>query len=55
MGYPAMSADVFQNANISILACQLFMMVLSFCAVIYSIKQSKPRQATQAAVAAGRL
>lgn len=29
MGYPGMSADVFQNANISILVCQLFVMLLS--------------------------
>lgn len=27
MGYPGMSADVFQNANISILACQLFVRI----------------------------
>ncbi len=55
MGYPAMSAEVFQNANISLLACQLFMMVLSFTAVIYSILKSKPKQAIQAASTAGRL
>lgn len=55
MGYPSMSAEVFQNANVSILACQLFMMVLSFCAVIYSIRQSKPKQAVQSGAVSGRL
>lgn len=29
MAYPAMSPEEFQNANISILACQLFVMVVA--------------------------
>lgn len=34
MTYPGMSAEVFQNANISILACQLFVMVVSLLVTI---------------------
>ena len=36
MGYPGMSADVFQNANISILACQLFVAVLILVWTVYA-------------------
>ena len=55
MGYPAMSTEVFQNANVAILACQLFMMVLSFIAVVYSIRKAKPQQAAQASSPASGL
>lgn len=34
MGYPDMSTEVFQNANISMLACQLFVMLVSLAVVI---------------------
>ena len=36
MGYPGMSPEVFQNANISILACQLFVAVLILAWTVYS-------------------
>lgn len=47
MAYPGMTADVFQNANISILVCQLFVMVVSLVVVIVS--NSKSKAATPAA------
>lgn len=43
MGYPGLSAEVFQNANISLLACQLFVMVVSLLTVWYFNAQAKPR------------
>lgn len=41
MAYPGMSAEVFQNANVSILACQLFVMIVSLCVVIYTSSSKK--------------
>ena len=43
MGYPSMSADVFQNANISILACQLFVMLLSLGVAILLSRKASPQ------------
>lgn len=43
MAYPTMSAEVFQNANIAILTCQLFMMVT---ALIVTVILSKKAAAT---------
>lgn len=40
MAYPGMSAEVFYNANIAILACQLFVMVTSLVTTLI-IAQSK--------------
>lgn len=37
MGYPDMSAEVFQNANISLLACQLFVMVIALTVSLISL------------------
>ncbi len=34
MAYPGMSPEVFQNANIAILACQLFVMVVSLIVTV---------------------
>jgi hypothetical protein len=34
MGYPGMAPEVFQNANIALLACQLFVMLVSLAASI---------------------
>lgn len=36
MAYAAMSTEVFQNANVSILACQLFIMTISLIVVLVS-------------------
>ncbi len=36
MGYPGMTTDVFQNANISILVCQLFVAVLILAWTVYA-------------------
>lgn len=55
MAYPSMSTDEFQNANIAILACQLFMMVLSFYGLVYSIRQSKPVSVRVASATGGKL
>ena len=41
MGYPSMSGEVFQNANISILACQLFIAVLILAWTVYAGKRIK--------------
>jgi hypothetical protein len=43
MAYPGMAPEVFQNANIALLACQLFIMVTS---LIVSIILSKKAAAT---------
>ncbi len=42
MTYPGMSAEVFQNANISILACQLFVMLLSLAVAVTVRKITAP-------------
>ena len=55
MGYPSMSAEVFQNANIAILACQLFTMILSIGVAIILSKKAVPHRVTQAALAGGKL
>lgn len=55
MSYPGMSPEVFQNANISILACQLFIMVLSLIGLIYSIRKSKVTPVVPAATTGARL
>ena len=34
MTYPSMSPEVFQNANIAILACQLFVMVVALTTTV---------------------
>lgn len=44
MGYPGMSPEVFQNANISLLACQLFVMCVSLVVSI-GLATRKPRLA----------
>lgn len=44
MGYPGMSPEVFQNANIALLTCQLFVMVVSL-AVSVVLAHRKPRLA----------
>jgi serine protease len=44
MGYPGMSSEAFQNANISLLACQLFVMLVSL-AVSVGLATRKPRAA----------
>jgi subtilisin family serine protease len=44
MGYPGMSPEVFQNANIALLACQLFTMLVSL-AVSVALATRRPRAA----------
>lgn len=44
MAYPGMSAEVFQNANIAILVCQLFVMLVSLAASI-ALATRRPRAA----------
>ncbi len=48
MGYPAMSAEVFQNPNISILACQLFVMLVSLGVAIILSRKATPQIVTPA-------
>lgn len=44
MAYPGMSPEVFQNANISLLACQLFIMVISLVTSVV-LATRRPRAA----------
>lgn len=44
MAYPGMSPEAFQNANISLLACQLFVMLVSLV-VSVALATRKPRLA----------
>ena len=46
MGYPAISADVFQNANIAILACQLFVMLVSLGVAVLLSRKASPQLVT---------
>ena len=55
MAYPVMSADVFQNANIAILTCQLFVMLLSIAVAITLSKKAVPQRVTQAALSGAKL
>lgn len=48
MGYPEMSPEVFQNANIAILACQLFVMVTGLVvSIVLSKKAATPQRIRQ--------
>lgn len=49
MSYPGMSADVFQNANISILTCQLFVMLISLAVAVYALNKGKAKPITSGA------
>ena len=46
MAFPGMSAEVFQNANISILACQLFVMLVSLGVAILLSRKATPQLVT---------
>lgn len=52
MGYPGMSPEVFQNANIALLACQLFIMLISLAT---SVVLAQRRPAAAPLVAAQKL
>lgn len=43
MGYPGMSPEVFQNANISILVCQLTVMLISLGVAILLSRKASPQ------------
>lgn len=47
MGYASMSPEIFQNANIALLTCQLFVMVTSLIVSI-GLAVRKPRLAPMA-------
>lgn len=42
MAYPTMSAEVYYNANIAILTCQLFMMVTALIVTVILSKKAAP-------------
>lgn len=51
-----MSPEVFQNANVSLLACQLFIMLISLGVVIaFNKKAQQPRSVKNAVLPAVRL
>ena len=49
MTYSGMSDDVFYNSNISLLACQLFVMLVSLSVAIYAVITARTSAATLAA------
>ncbi len=54
MSYSSMSDAVFYNSNISLLACQLFVMLVSLSVAIYSVSTARRPKTTAATLAASK-